>query len=166
MNDPRAIEAIVISAVTSETKASGMVRKVSLLLPNDSEAHPFAGLVGQRLHIVCVRINDDETTESESRSPGGPVASENAGASKSPTAPASKRSWGDLAPAAQAAMRCAEPEFQRFLCADNGEEAAQLVRMRCGVRSRSELNTDIHASAKWEQMENDYWFFQRNPRAA
>ncbi len=165
MTDPRAIEAIVMSAVTSETKSSGMVRKVTLLLNNDDEAHPFAGLVGQRLHLVCVRVNDDETTESEAAPPGGPTASDSRGSEPS-APPASKKSWADMLPAQQAAIRCAEPEFQRFMDAASEDEAAQLVRMVCAVQSRAELNTDPQARGRWHLLENDYWAWQRNPRAA
>jgi hypothetical protein len=55
-----AIEVIVLSASTNETKKSGKTRKVTFLLPNDGP-HPFEGMGGERFHIVCVRVNDDET---------------------------------------------------------------------------------------------------------
>jgi hypothetical protein len=133
-----AIEAIVMSAVTSETKANGTTRKVTFLLPNDGD-HPFAGMVGERLHIVCLKINDDETTESEARSnPPRASTSEDAGAGDTPpAAPASergpcpdcgakhgykhedgcarvRRKWDELPPTAQAGIRCSDPDFQRY----------------------------------------------------
>jgi hypothetical protein len=163
MNDPRAIEAIVLRTNETETKKNGLTRTVTFLLPNDGE-HAFTGLVGQRLHLVCVRVNDDET-ETEAAPPGGPAASDSRGSEPS-APPASKRSWDELSPSAQAAIRCNEPDFQRFAGARDAESAATFVRRECGVKSRSELNTDPLARAAWLGLEDAYWVFQRDPRAA
>lgn len=86
-------------------------------------------------------------------------------------APDRKR-WGDMLPAQQAAIRCGEPEFQRFLaktiCRDNGwaepvnsDEAAQVLRHVCKVESRSVLNHDADAEGRWKRLENDFWAWQR-----
>lgn len=55
------------------------------------------------------------------------------------------RSWGELSPAQQAGIRCAEPAFQKFLreegdsAVSDTESAAAYVRLVCGVHSRAHL---------------------------
>ncbi|HWK72212.1 MAG TPA: hypothetical protein VNS29_15365 [Burkholderiaceae bacterium] len=50
-----------------------------------------------------------------------------------------------------AALRCREPEFQRFLGAQSETEAARTVRTRCAVRSRAELDSDPEAAQRFHQ---------------
>lgn len=85
---------------------------------------------------------------------------------------ADRKTWNDLPPAQRAAIKCGEESFRDFLghkiCDQRGwefpkeaDEAAQVVRLICGVESRSDLNTDSAARAAWERIENDYWLWQR-----
>lgn len=46
------------------------------------------------------------------------------------------------------ALRCREPEFQRFLGVSREDEAAEKVRSICGVESRAELDTNAEAAAR------------------
>jgi hypothetical protein len=150
MTAPAAIEAIVMSAVTSETKTSGKVRKVTFLLPNDDPDHPFAGMVGERLHIVALKINEDETVE--------PVAP--------PAEPKERKAWADLPPSQQAAIRCDESGFMLFLCHKPGVriiadkkgnvDTAETVRHYCGVNSRRDLNSNQRARVLWHQLDTEY----------
>lgn len=185
MSTPDALEVIVLSATTSETKASGKVRKVSFLLPNDEGEHPFSGMIGERLHIVCLKINDDETTVPvvtrhgpragvtgdacasdeaeevvESARVGGPVK-------KTAADFKDRKRWDELPPSQQAAIRCGEPEFQRF-CDENSvfaitneAGAARHVRNYCRVDSRSSLNDNPEAAARWRALDNEFWAWQR-----
>ncbi len=78
---------------------------------------------------------------------------------------ADRRKFGDLAPATQAGMRCQEPAFWRFLNETNGaagdgclggDNAAEIVRARCLVKSRGDLNTNAAALHRWHEIERQY----------
>jgi len=57
--------------------------------------------------------------------------------------------------AAQAAMLCQEPGFQRWLETD-AEGAADAVRLRCGVKSRADLDGNETAARAFRDMRADY----------
>lgn len=74
-----------------------------------------------------------------------------------------KKSWRDLPPSQQAAIRCEEPIFQTFLKEEHADvvlfadqDAAQAVRDLCCVTSRSELNTNHEARVLWTQLESQF----------
>jgi hypothetical protein len=75
-----------------------------------------------------------------------------------------KRKWDDLKSSMQAAIRCNEPAFQRFMRevydseahGDDDEDAANAVRHICGVDSRSGLNDNLEAAERWRQLERSY----------
>lgn len=79
--------------------------------------------------------------------------------------PKERRRFQDLPPAQQAALKCKEIAFQRFLHeqhesgAVNEPLAVDAVRDICGVASRSELNTAPDAAARWTRLlsEFDTW---------
>jgi hypothetical protein len=155
MTDSRAIEAIVLSAVTSETKASGEVRKVSFLLPNDGGDHPFRGLIGQRIGLVCVKLG-----EAEHEPP--PKAHE----------PEKERKRFDEKPLAQqAGIRCNDVPFRTFLehwigvriphMEKMADESAWAVCRICGVTSRKELDTDDKAAERWHRLNEDFLAWER-----
>jgi hypothetical protein len=84
--------------------------------------------------------------------------------------PAPKRKWNELPPAQQAAIRCGEPEFWRFLASKGREpdplsaEGADLAlkELLC-IDSKTRLNEWPSA---WHSVEDEYWAWQRNPRRA
>jgi hypothetical protein len=69
-----------------------------------------------------------------------------------------KREWRDLPPAQQAGIRCDEPIFAAFLKEQRPDDwhesqnAAECVRLICGVQSRSELGTNQKARVLWTQL--------------
>lgn len=74
-----------------------------------------------------------------------------------------KRSWKDLAPSQQAALRCNNPVFTAFLkeerTFDMSEatcDPAECIRLICGVASRSELNTNQKARVIWHQLDSQF----------
>ncbi|MET4210487.1 hypothetical protein [Bradyrhizobium sp. LA2.1] len=73
-----------------------------------------------------------------------------------------KRDWRDMAPAQQAGIRCDEPAFVAFLKEERPDDwheatdAAECVRMICGVSSRSELTTNHAARVIWHQLDTQY----------
>jgi hypothetical protein len=176
MTRPEPIECIVLRTNESESKKNGLIRTVTLMVPNDGP-HAFAGLVGERLHIIALNVQDDETTKPVPLSGASPEATAGQGegaarpASSSPE-PKERKPWVSCLPSQQTAIRCGEPEFWEFLTNRNGgvypvrdaDAAAAYIRIACGVESRAHLNTNSGAQLKWELLENDYWAWQRDPR--
>ncbi len=48
-------------------------------------------------------------------------------------------------------LRCREREFQQFLGVDGEEAAARRVKEVCGITSRSQLDRDAEAQARWNE---------------
>lgn len=73
-----------------------------------------------------------------------------------------KRDWRDLGPAQQAGIRCGEPVFIAFLKEQRADdwheakEAAECIRLICGVTSRSELGTNQKARVIWKQLDDQF----------
>jgi hypothetical protein len=167
--DPRMLEAIVLSAVTSETKANGEVRKVTFLLDNTGD-HPFRGRIGERIGLVCIKLGENEHEAS------GPVAQriehpapdrEVTGSNPVGVAKERKR-WDELPPAQQAAIRCGEPAFWRFLgthadappapLIDSAEAADQTLKMLFDIKSKRDLN-DVPSS--WQRFDAQYYTWRQ-----
>lgn len=86
--------------------------------------------------------------------------------------PQEKRRYDDLRAAMQAAIRCSDPSFWRFLDEEiapgvkNDSEAAIVVRAHCGVDSRSALNDNPIAATRWRQLDGRYRAWMRAPQHA
>ena len=72
----------------------------------------------------------------------------------------------------QAALRCREPAFRRFLaerarCAGIAmfdlDMAAEDVRTLCGVASRAELATNRAAGERWAELNSAYELWRDHP---
>lgn len=70
--------------------------------------------------------------------------------------------------AAEAAMKCGEPAFKKFLMERHGlespandERTAQKLRSMLGVTSRAELNHDAMAAARWKALRGDFDSWRR-----
>ena len=79
-----------------------------------------------------------------------------------------KMDWRDLQPAAQSAIRCADPVFRTFLkekysfdANNSSEDAADAVREICEVKSRSELSTDHRKRMLWRILDDQFQAWQR-----
>jgi hypothetical protein len=78
--------------------------------------------------------------------------------------PKEKRKWEDLNLAMQAGVRCNEVAFRKFLTeretsafeARSVHDAEMMVRERCEVDSRKELNLDPEAAERWRQLDRSY----------
>jgi hypothetical protein len=163
MSRPEPIECIVLRTNESESKKNGLIRTVTLMVPNDG-AHPFQGLVGERLHIIALNVQDDETTKPADLSGASPEAPAGQGEGATRPVPSSpelkeRRKWDEISPTEQAGIRCGEPEFKAFIetefptsVRENGFVGA--VRNYCGVESRRELNVNPEAAAKWRGLES------------
>lgn len=84
-----------------------------------------------------------------------------------PASKKEKRDWKALTPAEQAGIRCADENFWEFLSSqctsdcNNADEAAAFVRGACDIKSRSELNVDDKARAKWKRLDDAYYAWSR-----
>lgn len=72
------------------------------------------------------------------------------------TAESERRRFSDLPLGQQAALRCNEGAFQKFMRASNADGAAGAVRARCGVASRAEFDSDAAAGDRWRALDGDY----------
>jgi hypothetical protein len=84
-----------------------------------------------------------------------------------------RRRYEDLKSAMQAGIRCTEPAFWRFINECHPawntrceEHAADFVRDFCRVGSRSSLNLDPRAAAKWQELDAAYMLWLREPQHA
>lgn len=69
---------------------------------------------------------------------------------------AERRRFGDLPLAQQAALRCGDARFQKFMRVSDSDEAARVVRGACKVESRAELDTVAEAGAVWRRMNDEF----------
>lgn len=70
--------------------------------------------------------------------------------------------------AAEAAIKCGEPAFKRFLMERHGLDSpattgrtAQKLRSLLGITSRRELNSDSAAAARWKALRGDFEMWKR-----
>jgi hypothetical protein len=82
-----------------------------------------------------------------------------------------RRSWREVQPSAQAAMRCDQAPFWAFLREEhkqrvtNKEDAATAVRKICGVNSRAHFNTNHTARVMWHQLDTQFTAWMALERA-
>lgn len=67
-----------------------------------------------------------------------------------------RRRFSDLPLAQQAAMRCGDPRFQKFLKVDDADWAAVAVRRACNVESRKELDAVAEAGNAWRKVDAEF----------
>lgn len=84
--------------------------------------------------------------------------------------PKEKRRFSELPPAQQAALKCQDESFQRFIRERvpewpvMGEDGvAEVVRRVCGVKSRSELNNSPDAAESWRILLGEYSEWSKQP---
>jgi len=77
--------------------------------------------------------------------------------------------FSEMKPSAQAAMRCNEPGFIKYLEDRNNipigipDNAASVLRTMLNIKSRADLDKDPEAAKRWRQMDDDYFGWQRCP---
>ena len=144
------------AAVVIEAKKDGLRQtqdglwKLTLAVhPNDDLAWLLNAPIGQRLGLTVAALKDEIA---ESSSQGQPSS----GDAVSPTVSSAnlpKRKWEEMPLSQRAALRCHDVAFIDWLRAQDSEHAADMVRRRCAVHSRSELDTNPEAAAKWFQLD-------------
>lgn len=103
----------------------------------------------------------------------GPILDDHESAGSSPARAAkSHRPFASLKLSNQAGMRCEDGQFRDFIsemhgltCMVGGNFTTHgAVRQLCGVSSRSELDTNNIAGAKWKKLEEDYQAYLTDQR--
>jgi hypothetical protein len=79
-----------------------------------------------------------------------------------------RRAWSQLSYAEQAGIRCNEPAFWQFLSEEvdivsDPEEAANAVRVHCGVGSRSQIKAGSIPGHSWQSLDASYEAWLRRP---
>lgn len=85
-----------------------------------------------------------------------------------------RKSWDELPPSQQAAIRCHEVAFHKFLqdnyharwkilSGNDTEKAAELVRVLCKVGSRSDILPETRALLVWNDLNISYQTWLRVP---
>jgi hypothetical protein len=158
------------------TRAAMGTRFVAVLVEINDQELPVQAMsqfstssdVGKRdiVNCVCcgkpavgncegVEINDSESPvpakEKPAKAPANPAGAKHG-----------TRDWRDIPPANQAGMRCDEPIFAAFLREQRPDDwhdrpdAAECVRLICGILSRTELGTNHAARVIWKQLDDQY----------
>lgn len=114
--------------------------------PDDMPDWLVLAPLGQRMSFAAVPIKDEESEHGQ----GEPV----------------RKSWDELSPAQQAGIRCGEHEFQRWVYPkvasawqlDRPSEtaAADYVRSKCNVQSRSDIKPGTEAAMIWAEIDRRY----------
>ena len=157
-HDMLAIEARKVKLTQVSNKDGNWYDVTFQIHPNDAINTNLAQWpLRQRVSLVVARIKED-----------------GAGDAEKPTEPEHKqkrehRDWDDVPPTEQAGIRCNEPLFQtwlhEYLGGDDPEfPTEQAVRNYCGVKSRSELNTDRVAATYWRKLDMEYQEFVSQKR--
>ena len=79
-----------------------------------------------------------------------------------------RQKWESLPLSQQAAIRCAEAAFWRFLAETHSlsvvassEEAADYVRIICGVKSRADIGKTEASAKAWRDLDGEFQYWQR-----
>jgi len=124
---------------------------VSITIEAPIEQHAeLAKIAVHGAWVAVARLRDPETAAAQPRQ------------DENKNTAGAKRDWRDLSPQQQAGIRCAEPIFAAFLkeCRPDdwheAPDAAECVRLICGVQSRSELATNQKARVIWKQLDDQF----------
>jgi hypothetical protein len=69
-----------------------------------------------------------------------------------------KKAWHELPAAQQAAIRCNEPAFRKFLAEEKGAgtDPAEYVRRICRVTSRADILWGTYAAQIWSDLDKEF----------
>jgi hypothetical protein len=135
------------AAATIEAKKHGLRQgqdgawTLALVLhPNDVPNWLLTAPMGQRLAVVVAALEEE--------------------APPPPEKPKERKRFEELPLSQQAALRCNDLAFQRWLAAGwpagSVEEVPQKLREYCRVQSRAELDTDEKAAARWRDLDRRF----------
>lgn len=176
MSEPRAISGTYSDLKFIKTRS---VAQIVMEIPIE-EADAFLKMFGapqpgREVPVAIARLNDGAVAQRIEHSvPNREAEGSNPSGSAKP-----KRQWSELSLPEQCGIRCAEPEFQRFLSeshptywyGQDGEmhqmtRAAQTIRSLFCIKSRTELAINENAAAQWRQLESEYQAWLTDQRYA
>jgi hypothetical protein len=73
--------------------------------------------------------------------------------------PEVRRKWDDLSAVEQAGICCNEPQFWKYMGADNRDECIAELRATLEIKSRSELS-EPEKARQWEKLYSGYWAYK------
>lgn len=159
--------AILATTKSLRTTVDGTLVVSFEIAPQDAPAAFVAfGLTGTNVGIAP--ITDDAARDATVRAAG--TVSDDPIKRTMPeplTKEEHRQNFTSLKRTAQAAIRCGEREFWSFLheryympFPANKDDAAGTVRALLDIPSRSVLNTDDEAAAKWDTLEGEFYAWQ------
>lgn len=151
MSDAAIIRGVFVDLRTLPSRS---IARVTIEIPIEAANDALAKLggfplPGETRWVAVARLVPDAPTPQ-------PVATPADAAPSEPLSKLGGRRWDDLKSSQQAGIRCNEPEFQAWLGVTTEPEAATIVRKRCGVDSRGDLDRNEDASAAWWKLNRDY----------
>lgn len=132
------------------------VLQIVIEVPAEAAGSVFAKLgmpgSGEGIPVAVARL----------QTPSEPIAK--------PEAPKERLPFTELPYSTQAAIRCGEPDFQRFLKEMHPqrwaleESAPTAVRSLMGVETRAHIARGTEAGKRWQALEAEYYVWQRGMR--
>jgi hypothetical protein len=113
--------------------------------------------------IVNVEVEPIELARTDGKSSQSPISMAKPNADRAEPHK-ERRPFNTLPLPQQAAIRCQDNDFKLFLDASNAEDAARILRERCGVSSRSELIAGTPAGDAWLAIEAQYQMWRTDRR--
>lgn len=130
--------------------------------PDEVPAALSTSRIGARYVVALVQVGDDELPIKQTAKENKRHSPTTSPATASLETGKPKRRWEEMQPQQQAGMRCGEPAFIAFLKETRpddwheSQDAAECVRLICGVHSRVELGTNPKARVIWTQLDFAY----------
>lgn len=133
--------------------------------PQDIPAELANAAIGSQWALQLVELDDDGNAPDPSRQKDGraedhggssqAIAANRQAEPKATIGSAPRRSFTSLPLAQQAALLCQDPVFRSFIVeeldvpCENEEQAADAIRVRCGVTSRADIAADRQATVQF-----------------
>ena len=115
----------------SQTDKSGVILRLSIH-PHDVPTEVLTDSLGSRYVVAMVRLNDQDEIETRQN----------------------EQAIQRLI--ASCGLLCREPDFQAYLGADGEDEAVNIIREKCNIKSRTEFRENAIARATFIEIREDY----------
>jgi len=140
--------------------------------PQDMPADLANADIGSQWQLKLVPLDEHGNAEKEVMEKPSPLTTPAAPAVPLERARPGKR-WSEMKLGQQAAIRCGEPAFWKYLsekcdypAVDSKDDAAQAVRELCNVATRRDIGADEFSTQAWKNLDDGYYIWQRFPEVA